>query len=304
MSTQTKYNLCIARMTLSSHTIPIHVMGTGHQMVWTVLEFLTKFDAAVKRNQKWRPMYYKGTRTAKAPPPPIKFLDIGTKMALYETRESIPKEDDRFDILHPRFEGRGTPRARPFHAVIHERLEKSRAEMMAWCKTSAWFDHSINYDVRVKNSYGYIWGRPLLVPHFLRSSSSWVPERKYVDIVTDTLHASSSDLITWNTLIMKKLGWNDAIPRMWLEITASSLEEWRQRDQKPPFLLDNRRGDARVKRIVGSPVVSGVSAFRSAPTHPATTLKCVRHPSLYDHSSSTPPWLRSCFFADGTLMSE
>ena len=28
------------------------------------------------------------------------------------------------------------------------------------------------------------------------------PRLKYVDIVTDTQHASSSDLITWNTLVM------------------------------------------------------------------------------------------------------
>ena len=40
------------------------------------------------------------------------------------------------------------------------------------------------------------------------------PRKKYVDIVTDTLHASSSDLLTWNTLVMMKLGWVNSIPRV------------------------------------------------------------------------------------------
>ena len=70
-----------------------------------------------------------------------------------------------------------------------------------------------------------------------------------MDIVTDTLHASSSDLLTWNTLVMIKLGWIGSIPREWGEITSRSLEECTQRDEKPPFLLDNRRGYARVTPV-------------------------------------------------------
>ena len=61
------------------------------------------------------------------------------------------------------------------------------------------------------------------------------PRKKYVDIVTDTLHASSSDLLM-------KLGWINSIPREWIEITTKSLEEWKERDEKPPLLPDNRRG--------------------------------------------------------------
>ena len=64
-----------------------------------------------------------------------------------------------------------------------------------------------------------------------------------------TLHASSSDLITWNTLVMIKLNWVNSIPREWGEITTHSLEEWKARDEKPPFLLDNRRGYARVTPV-------------------------------------------------------
>ena len=78
--------------------------------------------------------------------------------------------------------------------MIHERLEKSRTDMMAWCVTSAWFDHSTNYDFRVKNSFGYIWGLPLLVPTCPKKLFELGPRKNYVDIVTDTLHASSSDL--------------------------------------------------------------------------------------------------------------
>ena len=80
------------------------------------------------------------------------------------------------------------------------------------------------------------------------------PRQKYVDIVTDTIHASSSDLITWNTLIMVKLKWVDLIPRHWLEIATQSLEAWKLRDEKPPFLPDNRRGFARVTPIALSKV--------------------------------------------------
>ena len=75
------------------------------------------------------------------------------------------------------------------------------------------------------------------------------PRKKYVDIVTDTLHASSSDLITWNTLVTIKLNWIGSISREWGEITSYSLDEWKARDEKPPFLPDNRRGYARVTPV-------------------------------------------------------
>ena len=80
------------------------------------------------------------------------------------------------------------------------------------------------------------------------------PRLKYVDIVTDTLHASSSDLITWNTLVMMKLRWIDEIPREWIDITTNSLETWSARDQLSPFHVDNRRGYARVTPVALSSV--------------------------------------------------
>ena len=37
-----------------------------------------------------------------APAPPIKFLDIETKMGLYEVEGLIPDLRDRSNVLHPR----------------------------------------------------------------------------------------------------------------------------------------------------------------------------------------------------------
>ena len=89
----------------------------------------------------------------------------------------------------------------------------------------------------------------MLVPTCLKKLFALGPRKKYVDIVTDTLRASSSDLLTWNTLVMMKLGWINYIPREWIEITTKSLDEWKERDEKPPFLSDNQRGYARVTPV-------------------------------------------------------
>ena len=80
------------------------------------------------------------------------------------------------------------------------------------------------------------------------------PRLKYIDIVTDTLHASSSDLITWNTLVMMKLKWIDELPREWIDITTKSLDAWSARDELSPFHTDNRRGYARVTPVALSSV--------------------------------------------------
>ena len=56
------------------------------------------------------------------------------------------------------------------------------------------------------------------MPAFLRALFAEGP-RHYVDIVTDTLHASSSDLIIWNTLAMIKDGFAKEIRRELFEIT-------------------------------------------------------------------------------------
>ena len=126
--------------------------------------------------------------------------------------------------------------------------------LMSGVLEEAWFDHSPTFDFRVIDPPGYLWGLPVLVPTCPKKLFSQGPRQKYVDIVTDALHASSSDLITWNTLVMIKLKWISCIPWNWLEITTQSLEAWKQRDENSPFLPDNRRGYARVTPVALSHV--------------------------------------------------
>ena len=61
---------------------------------------LTSFQTAVQKNQGWYPKYFKGSRVARAPPPPIKFLDIGTKMGCYEIGDHIPDMTGRISSIH------------------------------------------------------------------------------------------------------------------------------------------------------------------------------------------------------------
>ena len=64
--------------------------------------------------------------------------------------------------------------------------------------------------------------------------------------------------------------WIDILPRQWLEITTQSLEAWKQRDEKSPFLPDNRRGYARVTPVALSKVgVPGtkIHAMDAYPLH-------------------------------------
>ena len=77
------------------------------------------------------------------------------------------------------------------------------------CLEEARFQHSVNHDFRIADPSGYIWGLPVLVPTCPKKLFAQGPRQKYVDIVTDTLHASSSDL----TLVMLKLSWAGIIPQ-------------------------------------------------------------------------------------------
>ena len=66
--------------------------------------------------------------------------------------------------------------------------------------------HTVHYDFRAHDPIGSVWGLPLLIPTCPRKLFAQGVRLKYVDIATDTLQASSSDLITWNTLAMIKHG--------------------------------------------------------------------------------------------------
>ena len=152
-------------------------------------------------------------------------------------------KNDTDNIYHPRFIRDAIPPVNTFHAVVHDRASRWIQDADEWCLEEAWFDHSPTFDLRVIDPPGYIWGLPVLVPTCPKKLFSQGPRQKYVDIVTDTLHASASDLITWNTLVMIKMKWIDCLPRTWLEIATQSLEAWKR-----------RRGYARVMPVALSKV--------------------------------------------------
>ena len=106
---------------------------------------------------------------------------------------------------------------------MYQKLGRETADGEVWRVEDAWFAHSPQFDFNVRDAQGYIWGLPVLVPTCPKRFFASGPRKKYVDIVTDTLHASSSDLLTRNTLVMLKLGWVNSIPREWIEITTKSL---------------------------------------------------------------------------------
>ena len=118
------------RRTLSNKTmrdyLPLMtIMYIVNRLSWLVLQTrslaLTRFHAAMQKNPEWYPNY-KGSRVARAPPPPIKCLDIGIKMGCYEVGDHIPGVDNKTNIFHPRFVGDVIPGSNAFHSVIYERL--------------------------------------------------------------------------------------------------------------------------------------------------------------------------------------
>ena len=232
---------------------PMSISALLDRLSWIVLQTralaLASFQEAVQRNPDWQPKYRSGPKVAVAPAVPYKFLDIGTRMGHYKLGEHVPKRHDTDDIFHPRYTRNGIPPVNTFHAIVHCRAAKWVNDVDEWCLEEAWFQHSVNHDFRITDPSGYIWGLPVLVPTCPKKLFAQGPRQKYVDIVTDTLHASSSDLITWNTLVMLKLNWVGIIPRKWLEIATQSLEAWKLRDEESPFRPDNRRGYARVTPI-------------------------------------------------------
>ena len=112
--------------------------------------------AAVKACPGWRPRYFrKGTKKAEAP---------GAKMGSYEIKELIPDMKDRSDVLHPRSTAPSIPKPGAFYEVLHKRLRKPRSNDSAWCDASAWLKPSTTFDFHTPDSFGYVWGLPILVP--------------------------------------------------------------------------------------------------------------------------------------------
>ena len=192
---------------------------------------------ALQRLPTWQPRYrIKGTKTVRvAPPPPFKFLDIGTKMGF--SVEGLTPDLDRSSVHHPKSGERI-----PVVNTVHTRLAKTQLGEPVWCDETAWTCHSSEYDFQVSEPLGNIWGLPILIPTF--PGKLFEQGTRHEDIVTDTLHTSSSDLITWNTLTMIKADLTSSIKLEWIQIVTASLQKWDVRDQLEPFQPDSRRGFA------------------------------------------------------------
>ena len=72
---------------------------------------------------------------------------------------------------------------------------------------------------------------------------------------------------------MVKLGGTSSICRGWGEITTRSLDEWKETDEKSPFLPDNRRGYARVTPVALSKDGVSGQAMYSIDQFPVEGLK-------------------------------
>ena len=232
---------------------PVSIKPMLDRLSWIVLRTrslaLIHLRDALRARPNWKPYYRQGPKIEQVPAVPYKFLDIGTQMGEYQLEELILKKDDKDNILHPRYIHSGIPPVGTFHSVVQDRVGSHSDTIQQWCSVNAWLESSPTHDFWVVDESKYRWGLPVLVPTCPRKLFMLGPRLKYVDIVTDTLHASSSDLITWNTLVLMKLKWLNGIPRQWIDITVNSLKAWEARDQLSPFHDDTRRGYARVTPI-------------------------------------------------------
>ena len=237
---------------------PVSIKPLLNRLSWIVRKTrplaLMHLSEALHDNPDWKPMYRQGPKVELVPAVPYKFLDIGTQMGEYHIEELIPKRDDKDNILHPRHTRPGIPPVNTFHSIVQNRVGSRYGAIQQWCSEDAWFNSSPECDFWVADASKYRWGLPVLVPTCPKKMFMQGPRLKYIDIVTDTLHASSSDLITWNTLVMMKLKWYSDLPRQWVDITTHSLKAWDARDQLSQFHHDNRRGYARVTPVALSSV--------------------------------------------------
>ena len=133
-------------------------------------------------------------------------------------------------VLHPRSSA-GIQVPGTWCEVMRNQLARAQVgSEPLWCEPSARVSHSPTCDFHVHEPLGFIWGLPIIVPTCPRKMFEQGPRRKYVDIVTDTLRASSSDLITWNTLAMvrTKLTQPDPEAKAW-DSCGDSLKLGRER---------------------------------------------------------------------------
>ena len=199
---------------------PVSIKPMLDRLSWIVLQTrpaaLMHLREALSTKKEWKPRYPLGPKIDSVPAVPYKFLDIGTQMGEYQIDELTLTRDDKTSILHPRHTRSGIPPVGTFHSIVHDRVGSHEDTIQKWCQVKAWFESSPTFDFWVVDEAKYRWGLPVIVPTCPRKMFAQGPRLKFVDIVTDTLHASSSDLITWNTLVLVKLRWFSEIPREWL----------------------------------------------------------------------------------------
>ena len=74
---------------------PMSISALLERLSWLVLQTrplaLSSFQTAVQKNPKWRPRYRCGPQVAVVPPPPTKFLHIGTNGLLQNWGSPSPK---------------------------------------------------------------------------------------------------------------------------------------------------------------------------------------------------------------------
>ena len=164
--------------------ITIVYMGPGGHRQWPVsinallnqfslLIYTTRQSAiahlaeAAQACPKWRPKCYRnGTnKIADAPPPPIKFLDIATKMGSYELKGLIHDMRDKSDVLHRR-STTGIAKPGTFYVieVLQKKLGKVYPEDSVWRDADAWVRHSTTYDFHTPEAFSFVWELPILVP--------------------------------------------------------------------------------------------------------------------------------------------
>ena len=93
-------------------------------LVWTTRKSaIDHLDQAVESLPKGRPMHQSrgAHKQVVVAPPPIKFLDIGTKMGLYEFEELTPDVKKVSSVLHPR-STTGIPVPGTFYEAMQKKL--------------------------------------------------------------------------------------------------------------------------------------------------------------------------------------
>ena len=191
-------------------------------------------------------------------------------MGLYQP-EGLAAKPPRNHVQHPRAKGL-IPTANTFHEAMDGLLTDPVPSEGLCCDDRMWTDHTVHYHFRVHEPIAPLCGLPLLIPTYpgsslLRKLFAQGVRLKYVDIVIDTLHDSSNDLITQNTLAMIKHGMTESLRKEWVVVTTMSLDPWRERDLSPPFRQDSRRGCARAP-----PVPMSSNTPQMEDTHPCFNL--------------------------------